>query len=165
MLKALELSAVCISGARRLWLWTALRMAGQVGLGASHHCSRFLLQKARHLPEAVGWGPPYNRGDFSAVAETPGVESKQEAGHRACPLLPESWANSEEAPACGWKTAEAAEKVKQACCSHRPTRRLTPAGPGPPPRGVQLAPRPPSAHSDPETRLPLQHQAVIGLQV
>lgn len=97
MLKALELSAVCISGARRLWLWTTLRLAGQVGLGESHYCSRFLPQKARHLPEAVGWGPPCNRGDVSTVAETPVVGSKREPGHRACPLLPESWANSEEA--------------------------------------------------------------------
>ena len=112
-----------------------LRLAGQVGLGESHHCSRFLLQKARHLPAAVGWGPPCNRGDFSIVAENPSVESRQEPGHRACPLLPESGANSEEAPACGWKTAEAAGQVRQVCHSHCPARRLTPAGLGPPPGG------------------------------
>ena len=88
MLKALELSAVCISRARRPWLWTPLGLAGQVGSGESHHCSRFLLQKAKHLPEIVGWGCPCNRGDFSTVAETPVVDSRQELGHRACALLP-----------------------------------------------------------------------------
>ena len=88
MLKALELSAVCTSGARRPWLWTPLGLAGQVGSGESHYCSRFLLQKAKHLPETVGWGRPCNKGDFSAVAETPVVDSRQGLGHRACPLLP-----------------------------------------------------------------------------